>query len=88
VRFTIPLLLMLPCLLALSGCVRLATEREIVWARMGTPARIVDKRPIAVLVADGEGGWVPGEAVLQGMVALDEPTLTYYQRLDAEGARP
>ena len=73
---------LLPILLAslcLPGCVRSALEREIVWAQMGTPARIVDDRPVAVLVPDGQGGWLPGEAVLRGMVALDEPTLQVYQ---------
>ena len=73
---------------SLSACVRSATQQEIAWAQMGTPARIVDQRQIEVLVSDGEGGWPPGEAVLRGMVALDEPTLQYYQKLDtAEGDR-
>lgn len=68
--------------LALSGCGRSAIDREIVWAQMGTPARIVDQRPIRVLAPDGAGGWLPGEARLQGMVALDEPTLEHYRRLE------
>jgi hypothetical protein len=51
---------------------------------MGTPARIVDERPVRVLVPDGNGGFLPGTARLQGMVALDEPTLEYYRRLYAQ----
>lgn len=77
VKPVIPLLLISLVSLALSGCVRSATQREIVWAQMGTPARIVDQRQVEVLVSDGEGGWLPGTAVLRGMVALDEPTLQY-----------
>jgi hypothetical protein len=49
---------------------------------MGTPARIVDERPVRVLVPNGEGGWLPGEARLTGMVAIDEPTLEYFQGLE------
>ncbi len=76
----LPLLILL-CSLGLTGCARWAVDREIVWAQMGTPARIVDERPVRVLVPDGEGGFLPGTARLQGMVALDEPTLEYYRRL-------
>lgn len=80
---TLPALILVTSL-ALSGCARSAVHREIVWAQMGTPARIVDERPVRVLVSDGQGGFLPGEARLQGMVALDEPTLEYYRRLDAQ----
>lgn len=66
----------------LTGCARLATHREIVWAQIGTPARITDERSVQVLIPDGAGGWLPGEAVLRGMIAMDEPTLEYYQQLD------
>ena len=73
-------------LLVPSGCVLSgASTREVTWAKMGTPARIVDKRPVAVMLPDGEGGWMPGTADLSGMVALDEPTLEHYQALDAPG---
>ncbi len=80
-------LLLLIASLALTGCgifpERVALSREVVWAQMGTPARIVDDRPIQVVLPDGKGGWLPGEARLQGMVAVDEPTLDYYRSLDA-----
>ncbi len=80
-------LLLLIASLALTGCgifpERVALSREVVWAQMGTPARIVDNRPIQVVLPDGKGGWLPGEARLQGMVALDAPTLDYYRSLDA-----
>ena len=82
-RVTLPALILL-CSLALSGCGRWAVDREIVWAQMGTPARIVDQRDIQVLVSDGQGGWLPGRARLTGMVAIDEPTLIHYQRQDGE----
>ena len=77
------LALILLCLPALTGCGRWALDREIVWAQMGTPARIVDQREVQVLVSDGAGGWLPGRARLTGMVAIDEPTLIHYQRQDA-----
>jgi len=92
VRSKILWLLLLIASLALTGCAsflgrqvpeRVALSREVVWAQMGTPARIVDDRPIQVVLPDGKGGWLPGEARLQGMVALDEPTLDYYRSLDA-----
>jgi hypothetical protein len=67
---------------ALTGCVRFSETRTVIWARMGTPARIVDDRPIDVLVPTATGGWEPGFANLSGMVALDEPTLELYQRND------
>lgn len=86
-RSAILLLLLVIASLALSGCElfpeRVALNREVVWAQMGTPARIVDDRPIRVVLPDGKGGWMPGEARLLGMVALDEPTLDYYRTLDA-----
>lgn len=64
--------------LALSGCgVTLGpvAERETIWATMGTPGRIVDKREVEVLV-EGKRS----RASLAGMVVLDEPT---YQLLQA-----
>ena len=79
----LPALILLSSL-ALSGCGRWAVDREVVWARMGTPACIVDERPVRVLVPDGDGGFLPGQANLVGMVAIDEPTLEYYRRLDAQ----
>jgi hypothetical protein len=82
----LPLLILL-ALPGLTGCVRLATERQVVWAQMGTPARIVDERPVRVLISDGEQGWVPSTGRLTGMVAIDEPTLRYYQQLDARHGR-
>ncbi|MBA3935833.1 MAG: hypothetical protein H0X38_00050 [Planctomycetes bacterium] len=91
-RSTTLSLLLLIVSLALTGCgifpERVALSREVVWAQMGTPARIVDDRPIQVVLPDGKGGWLPGEARLQGMVALDEPTLDYYRNLDAAGIQP
>jgi len=92
VRSTTLSLLLLIVSLALTGCgifpERMALSREVVWAQMGTPARIVDDRPIQVVLPDGKGGWLPGEARLQGMVALDEPTLDYYRKLDASERAP
>jgi hypothetical protein len=75
--------------LGLTGCVTLGprAERETTWAKMGTPARIVDQRKIDVLVPDGKGGWQRSTAVLAGMCVLDEPTLDYYRGLDAEKVR-
>ena len=76
------LLVLLPTIsLVLSGCVA-SVERQIVWAQMGTPARIVDQRPVKVLIAGDQDGWLPGSGRLAGMVAIDEPTLRYYQDLD------
>jgi hypothetical protein len=69
----------------LSGCgVTLGptAERLTVWAKMGTPCRIVDERRLDVLVPDGQGGWTRSTANLCGMCALDEPTLEYYRQLD------
>jgi hypothetical protein len=41
---------------------------------------------VRVLVPDGEGGWLPGEGRLTGMVAIDEPTLEYFQGLEGDRA--
>lgn len=70
-------------LLSPSGCT-LFSERthEIVWAKMGTPARIVDSEPVKVLVPQDDGKWTPLEADLSGMIAIDEPTLNYLKSLD------
>jgi len=73
--------------LALNGCgVTLGpvVERQTIWARMGTPGRIVDDRDVEVLVPDGQGGWTRTRAKLAGMCVLDEPTLEYYRGLDAK----
>ena len=81
-KLKVPSILMFS--LILSGCgilpERVAIERQVVWAKMGTPARIVDDRKIKVLVKDSSGSWITAEASLQGMVALDEPTLEYFQK--------
>ena len=87
------LLLITHVSLALTGCgifpERVATTREVVWAQMGTPARIVDDRTLRVLVPDGKGGLLPGDAKLTGMIAIDEPTLEYYRVLEqASGLVP
>jgi hypothetical protein len=77
--------LILASLLALSGCgltIGPRAERETIWAKMGTPGRIVDQRRVDVLVPDGQGGWQRSSAVLAGMCVLDEPTLEYYRQLD------
>lgn len=76
-------LLIVP-MLALTGCLRFAETRTVVWAKMGTPAKIVDDRQVLVLTPDGEGGWKPGRADLSGMIAIDEPTLEYFQGLEAK----
>jgi hypothetical protein len=56
---------------------------------MGTPARITDPRQVQVLVPNESGTWTPATANLQGMIAIDEPTLEYYQALHAQhGQRP
>ena len=80
------------CTLALPGCVSSASRplktNEITWAKMGTPARIVDEQKVKVLVPDGQGGWTPGKGNLTGMVAIDEPTLEYYRALDQKHSEP
>ena len=79
------------CLPILTGCVisdgQRVVTRTVVWAKMGTPARIVDDRKIRVLVPDGAGGWTPGAASLVGMVAIDEPTLEYYKSLHEKASK-
>jgi len=83
------LLLILTPTPALSGCVgsvsRPLKSNEITWAKMGTPARIVDEQKVKVLIPDGQGGWSPGKGNLSGMVAIDEPTLEYFRALDQKG---
>lgn len=81
-------------LLAIPGCeingIRQVTERETTWAKMGTPCRITDKRLIEISIPDGidpvtrEKKWRLSTAALNGMVAIDEPTLEYYQKQDKE----
>jgi len=89
VRLLTKMLLLLMCTLLLPGCVASASRplktNEITWAKMGTPARIVDEQKVKVLVPDGQGGWSPGKGNLSGMVAIDEPTLEYYRALDQKG---
>lgn len=65
----------------------MSPDRETVWAKMGTPGRVVSKSTVEVLVPvnrDGKIVWERGHADIQGMVVLDEPTLEYYQKLAAE----
>lgn len=85
-KFMMRMLLLLTLTLSLPGCVASASRplktNEITWAKMGTPARIVDEQKVKVLVPDGQGGWTPGKGKLAGMVAIDEPTLEYYRALD------
>jgi len=92
VKFTIKMLLLLALTLSLPGCVASASRplktNEITWAKMGTPARIVDEQKVKVLVPDGQDGWIPGRANLAGMIAIDEPTLDYYRALDLKQPKP
>lgn len=85
-KFTTKMLLLLTFTLSLPGCAVSASRplktNEITWAKMGTPARIVDEQQVKVLVPDGQGGWTPGKGKLAGMVAIDESTLEYYRALD------
>lgn len=80
------MLLLLLFTLSLLGCAESASRplktNEITWAKMGTPARIVDEQKVKVLVPDGKDGWTPGRGRLAGMIAIDEPTLEYYRALD------
>lgn len=89
----IPALHLIFVMLVLSGCGEITlgprTEKETIWAKMGTPCRITEDRKIAVLVPDGvdeknNPKWKASSANLSGMVALDEPTLQYYRELDAK----
>ena len=81
-------LLILPSLLALNGCSRLAIERHVVWAQLGTPAKIVHPKAIQILIpqtdAAGIVTWQTATGTLTGMIAIDEPTLIYYQDLDQQ----
>ncbi|NRA40563.1 MAG: hypothetical protein HRU15_20630 [Planctomycetes bacterium] len=81
-KVLIYLALMLTSLLVLSGCARLAIERQVVWAQLGTPARIVHPKPVRILIPQSDGSWKNATAILSGMIAIDEPTLEYYQQLD------
>lgn len=91
----IAMLLILACTPVLTGCtpqVNLGPrkETETIWARMGTPGRVVDSRPVRVQVPDGENPdkttkWKDGgTARVDGMWVIDEPTVEYYRKLDAE----
>lgn len=88
-RLTATLLL---TLIVSTGCeingIRQVTERETTWAKMGTPCRITDKRLIEISIPytdeKKEKAWRPSTASLEGMVAIDEPTLEYYQKQDKE----
>lgn len=79
-------ILILVAMLTLNGCVRLASERHVVWARLGTPAKIIHEKPVQILIPltdeQGNVSWKLGEASLQGMIAIDEPTLEFYQQLN------
>ena len=75
------LALTLPILVGCSG-VTLGpqVERDTIWAKMGTPGRVVDARMVDVLVPNVDGKWVRSRACVAGMCLIDEPTLTLYQR--------
>lgn len=73
---------LLVLMLGLGGCARLAHDRTVIWAQMGTPARIIDTRSLSIVIPDGQGGWLPARGALTGMVAIDEPTLEYFQDLE------
>ena len=62
-------------------------ERDTTWAKMGTPAKIVDERQIEILIPDGvdekkQPKWKRSKGRLEGMCTIDEPTLEYYRELD------
>ena len=60
------------------------------WAKMGTPGKVIDTREMEILVPDGlesDGKtqkWKKSRARLDGMMTIDEPTLEYYRKLDAD----
>jgi len=76
-------------LLTLAGCgitLGPVAERQTVWAKMGTPGKVVSNTQAEVLVAvDGKN--VRSKANIQGMIVLDEPTynvlLEHWEKRDA-----
>jgi len=54
-------------------------ERETVWAKMGTPGKVVTSVVVEVLV-EVDGKPVRTKANIQGMIVLDEPTYTMLMR--------
>lgn len=83
-RLALTLLLSAAAASSLSGCISLGgrpeptTKVEYTWAKLGTTARVIEKKPIAVLV-EVDGKQVPGTAVPAGMCLIDEPTLELYR---------
>lgn len=61
--------------LILTSCVTVGPvkERETVWAKMGTPGKIVSSTVAEVLV-EVDGKLVRSRANIQGMIVLDEPS--------------
>lgn len=68
------IVLLLALLLVLTGCDRISRESTVIWAKMGTVGKIVDGDDCIVLIMVGDE-YIPVEADLTGMVAIDEPTL-------------
>jgi hypothetical protein len=48
-------------------------ESETIWAKMGTPGKVVSDTVADVLV-EVDGKWVRSKTGIQGMIVLDEPT--------------
>ncbi len=77
-------------LLILVGCtIGPKVESITIWAKRGTPCRIIDSREIAIEIpndrdARGNVVWSKSNANLAGMVAIDEATLDYYRSLDSK----
>ena len=54
---------------------------------LGHPAKIIHAGPVQILIPQtdehGHVTWKMSEASLQGMIAIDEPTLEFYQQLNS-----
>lgn len=68
---------------SLQGCsvISAGNESHTYWAKMGTPAKIVDIKEIKIIIKDENGKEQVSNASLNGMMSIDQPTLEYYLQL-------
>lgn len=68
---------------SLQGCSLISANNEshTYWAKMGTPAKIVDTKEVKIIIKDENGKDQISNASLNGMMSIDQPTMEYYQTL-------
>lgn len=75
-------MLLLPLITTACGEITLGPRatRDVYWERLGTPAKVIQRSEIEVLVRTEKGEEVPAKTRADGMWIIDAPTYELYRQ--------